>query len=60
MKAARTPAEIERIASLPGFEGNRPTNSILIKKLSPHTLGSLIALYEQKFYPGWISEYLFL
>ncbi len=30
------------------FEGNRPSNSILIKKLSPFSLGSLIAIYEHK------------
>ncbi len=30
------------------FPGNRPTNSILFKKLTPHTLGSLIAMYEHK------------
>jgi glucose-6-phosphate isomerase len=30
------------------FEGNRPTNSILYRKLTPHTLGRLIALYEHK------------
>jgi glucose-6-phosphate isomerase len=28
------------------FEGNRPTNTILAEKLTPHTLGTLIALYE--------------
>ncbi len=28
------------------FEGNRPTNTLLIKKLTPYTLGQLIALYE--------------
>ncbi|MTI21623.1 glucose-6-phosphate isomerase [Fulvivirga sp. RKSG066] len=32
------------------FEGNRPTNSILFKKLTPHTLGSLIAMYEHKIF----------
>ena len=32
------------------FTGNRPTNSILIKKLTPRTLGSLIALYEHKIF----------
>jgi glucose-6-phosphate isomerase len=32
------------------FPGNRPTNSILFKKLSPRTLGSLIALYEHKIF----------
>lgn len=30
------------------FEGNRPTNSILFRKLDPRTLGALIALYEHK------------
>merc|ERR1711939_424235 len=30
------------------FEGNRPTNSIMFQKLTPATLGSLIAMYEHK------------
>ena len=32
------------------FEGNRPTNSILFKKLTPKTLGHLIAMYEHKIF----------
>ena len=32
------------------FEGNRPTNTLLITKLTPHTLGQLIALYEHKIF----------
>jgi glucose-6-phosphate isomerase len=37
------------------FDGNRPTNSILIKKLTPKTLGMLIAMYEHKvFVQGYI------
>ncbi|WP_347372701.1 glucose-6-phosphate isomerase [Aequorivita sp. Q41] len=32
------------------FEGNKPTNSILIKKLTPENLGSLIAMYEHKLF----------
>lgn len=32
------------------FEGNRPTNSILIKKLTPKNLGILIAMYEHKLF----------
>jgi glucose-6-phosphate isomerase len=32
------------------FEGNRPTNSIMFTKLTPRTLGSLIALYEHKIF----------
>jgi glucose-6-phosphate isomerase len=32
------------------FSGNRPTNSFLIKKITPYTLGSLIAMYEHKIF----------
>jgi len=32
------------------FEGNKPTNTILVQKLTPKTLGSLIALYEHKIF----------
>ena len=32
------------------FEGNRPTNSLLIDKLTPESLGMLIALYEHKIF----------
>jgi glucose-6-phosphate isomerase len=32
------------------FEGNKPTNTILIQKLTPKTLGALIALYEHKIF----------
>ena len=32
------------------FDGNRPTNSILVRKIDPHTLGLLIALYEHKIF----------
>jgi len=32
------------------FEGNRPTNSILIEQLTPRSLGSLVALYEHKIF----------
>ena len=32
------------------FEGNRPTNSFLIKEITPFTLGELIALYEHKIF----------
>ena len=32
------------------FEGNRPTNSILVKQITPFTLGQLIALYEHKIF----------
>ncbi|XP_028046165.1 glucose-6-phosphate isomerase isoform X2 [Monomorium pharaonis] len=32
------------------FEGNRPTNSIVVKKLTPFILGALIAMYEHKIF----------
>ena len=32
------------------FEGNRPTNSFLIRKITPYSLGQLIALYEHKIF----------
>jgi glucose-6-phosphate isomerase len=32
------------------FPGNKPTNSILFQKLTPRTLGSLIAMYEHKIF----------
>jgi glucose-6-phosphate isomerase len=41
---------LERILSHKVFPGNRPTNSILVKKIDPHTLGSLIAMYEHKIF----------
>jgi len=41
---------IERLAPFRVFKGNRPTNSILIKKITPRSLGSLIAMYEHKIF----------
>jgi glucose-6-phosphate isomerase len=41
---------IERLVPHKRFEGNRPTNSIVVQKLTPRTLGSLIALYEHKIF----------
>lgn len=32
------------------FEGNRPTNSILVKQITPFTLGELVAFYEHKIF----------
>ena len=47
-KAGKSNEEIERLAPFKVFEGNRPTNSILVKKITPRVLGSLIAMYEHK------------
>ena len=42
--------EIKKILPFKVFEGNKPTNTILIEKLTPKTLGSLIAMYEHKIF----------
>uniref|UniRef100_A0AAQ4QKV1 Glucose-6-phosphate isomerase n=1 Tax=Gasterosteus aculeatus aculeatus TaxID=481459 RepID=A0AAQ4QKV1_GASAC len=41
---------LEKILPHKVFQGNRPTNSIIFKKLSPYTLGALIAMYEHKIF----------
>lgn len=48
--AGKSDDQIEKIAPHRVFEGNRPTNSILVKKITPFTLGSLIAMYEHKIF----------
>ena len=48
--AGMTPEQVKLIAPHKVFTGNRPTNSLLLKKLTPRTLGSLIALYEHKIF----------
>ncbi|MBK9131305.1 MAG: glucose-6-phosphate isomerase [Gammaproteobacteria bacterium] len=40
----------ERLIPHKVFEGNRPTNSILFRSLTPYTLGMLLALYEHKIF----------
>lgn len=42
--------EIKRLAPFKVCSGSKPTNSILFKKLTPRTLGSLIAMYEHKIF----------
>jgi glucose-6-phosphate isomerase len=42
--------DIKELAPFKVFTGNRPTNSLLFKKLDPRTLGSLIAMYEHKIF----------
>ncbi|WP_348661757.1 glucose-6-phosphate isomerase [Croceibacter atlanticus] len=43
-------SEIKALTPFKIFEGNRPTTSILIDKLTPKSLGSLIAMYEHKLF----------
>jgi len=49
-KSGKTDEEIEKLAPFKIFDGNRPTNSILLKKITPRSLGSLIAMYEHKIF----------
>ena len=49
-KAGKSPEEIAKLLPFKVFIGNRPTNSILVKKITPHTLGALIAIYEHKIF----------
>lgn len=50
MKADKKEDEIKKLAPYKIFEGNKPSNSILVKEITPQTLGSLIALYEHKIF----------
>ncbi|MDT0648604.1 glucose-6-phosphate isomerase [Autumnicola edwardsiae] len=42
--------EIEKLLPFKVFDGNKPTNSILIEKLTPESLGKLVAMYEHKIF----------
>jgi glucose-6-phosphate isomerase len=48
--AGKTDAEIAQLVPFKVFDGNRPTNSILVRKITPYVLGQLIALYEHKIF----------
>ena len=49
-KDGKSAEEIEKLAPFKVFEGNRPTNSIILKKVTPFSLGNLIAIYEHKIF----------
>lgn len=49
-KQGLSPQEIKKLTPFKVFKGNKPTNSILVKKLTPFALGELIALYEHKIF----------
>ncbi len=49
-KSGKSESEIAPLLPFKVFTGNRPTNSILLKKLNPQTLGMLISMYEQKIF----------
>lgn len=50
LKAGKNTEEVARLTPYKIFSGNRPTNSILVKKITPFTLGQLIAVYEHKIF----------
>lgn len=48
--AGQDPAKMANVALYKVFQGNRPTNSILVNQITPYTLGALIAMYEHKIF----------
>ena len=46
----KDPATLDYVVQFKVFEGNRPTNSILLREITPFSLGALIALYEHKIF----------
>lgn len=50
IKQGKSDEEIARLTPFKIFSGNKPTNSILVKRITPHSLGELIALYEHKIF----------
>ncbi len=51
LEAKNLPEEtIAKLTPFKVFEGNKPTTTLLIQKLTPRSLGSLIALYEHKIF----------
>ncbi|MEZ9719532.1 glucose-6-phosphate isomerase [Vibrio cyclitrophicus] len=50
LAAGKTAEEAAELAPFKVFEGNRPTNSILVKQITPRSLGKLIAMYEHKIF----------
>ena len=49
-KAGKAAEDYNSLVPFKVFEGNHPSNSILIKKITPYTLGQLIAYYEHKIF----------
>jgi glucose-6-phosphate isomerase len=49
-KAGKKPSDYEKIVPFKIFKGDIPTNSILVKKITPETLGFLTAVYEHKIF----------
>lgn len=50
VKAGKTLEQVKEIVPFKVFTGNKPTNSILLQKITPFSLGALIAMYEHKIF----------
>ncbi|QIW14904.1 glucose-6-phosphate isomerase [Pasteurellaceae bacterium RH1A] len=50
LQAGKSLEEVANIVPFKVFTGNKPTNSILVQKITPFTLGALIAMYEHKIF----------
>lgn len=46
--AGKSEEEIEKLKKYKSFAGNRPSNTIVVRKINPYTLGMLVAMYEHK------------
>ncbi|MCG6201405.1 glucose-6-phosphate isomerase [Psychromonas antarctica] len=57
--AGKTVAEVAHLVPSKVFAGNKPTNSILVKQITPKVLGQLIAMYEQKIFTQGIIWNIF-
>ncbi|MFS2224081.1 glucose-6-phosphate isomerase [Pantoea sp. B65] len=57
--AGKDAKSVEHVAPFKVFEGNRPTNSILLRDITPFSLGALIALYEHKIFTQGIILNIF-
>ena len=49
-KTGKSEDEIKKLLPYKIFSGNKPTNSFLVKEITPYSLGTLIALYEHKIF----------
>ena len=47
-KAGKSKEEVKELKYYKSFSGNRPSNTIVVKKVDPYTLGMLVAMYEHK------------
>ncbi|WP_028864327.1 glucose-6-phosphate isomerase [Psychromonas aquimarina] len=55
----KTAEEMEALVAFKVFAGNKPTNSILVNKITPKTLGQMVAMYEQKIFAQGIIWNIF-